>query len=929
MEEKREKQFWRIICCLLPLCLFLVWVNILPVSAQTQLSASAQIQSAAPWGTETVKETRAYYDGAYWRVPAGWYHYQPTKDVWKDLSVSNSEDYFTDYYVAVWKKADGGYELAGQIGDVAHQAQGSTSVSICWNKDVDYYIQIVSDSKETFRLDVSWTLEITIPEVPSDVTVSGADGKTEVSVSGKEELKWIQYTVPEDGRYKIRFADAKNMARVDIYKLRDGRLTDLGGLVLDFNRNYQDFKKGDILYVRCTSWQDATSYELSIKKTEEHYYEENKEHAGTVRSNTKASTVANAQAQAVIEYLNAVYKNTDRGLYVGHMDQTDKNVLKKLAQKITEGCTTETQKADAIVRWVGRNIKYDTSASSYSPQVFYTRTGDCYGDTMLIADLARLCGLRAAVAEGWKADLTRWTIEELSDITGHAWNYIYADGQWRMYDGLWGNYNMTDPSAVAAKGYYSSGVEGIYLIGKGVDSSFASISLDAWAQVYQNGEWLLLQYGMPINAYKRAYWTDDDGEFIREDETGVGWSSIWADDRFYPVFAEGYQEDINGQLLRKTSGQYYKDGRPRPENSRLYINGWFGYPPEEGEEDPVWDSYAGKDGVLYNCTIENIDGTMYYFAQNGHAFRLNMSPDQYSMTGRLLTVPTGISGQILADRSIQKYAIHKNENARIVFRDYDSSLVDVSEDGTITTKQEGYVTIYYDVVSTDGRYYVSNRSIEFLITNKAKPTPDYADRPVDNSSFDADDSKGNADNSDGTEKVIAPKTYELSKEQYVYNGKVKTPEVRIYGKHGDQLPDTAFTVEKASGRKNVGTYAYKITFRGAYKKYGIKTLTFKILPKGTNLTKVGRAKKALTVKWKKQTAKMPENRINGYQIRYSLKSSMKQSKMVRVKGYKKSSAKIRKLQAKKKYYLQIRTYMTVGKKTYYSKWSAKKNAITK
>lgn len=36
---------------------------------------------------------------------------------------------------------------------------------------------------------------------------------------------------------------------------------------------------------------------------------------------------------------------------------------------------------------------------------------------MLIADLARLCGLRAAVAEGWKADLTRWTIEELSDIT--------------------------------------------------------------------------------------------------------------------------------------------------------------------------------------------------------------------------------------------------------------------------------------------------------------------------------------------------------------------------------------------------------------------------------------------------------------------------------------------------------------------------------
>ena len=38
----------------------------------------------------------------------------------------------------------------------------------------------------------------------------------------------------------------------------------------------------------------------------------------------RSSTVANAQAQAVIEYLNAVYKNTDRGLYVGHMVQTKK-----------------------------------------------------------------------------------------------------------------------------------------------------------------------------------------------------------------------------------------------------------------------------------------------------------------------------------------------------------------------------------------------------------------------------------------------------------------------------------------------------------------------------------------------------------------------------------------------------------------------------
>lgn len=115
--------------------------------------------------------------------------------------MSNSEDYFTDYYVAVWKKADGGYELAGQIGDVAHQAQGSTSVSICWNKDVDYYIQIVSDSKETFRLDVSWTLEITRPEVPSDVTVSGARWKNRSFCFRQRRIKMD--TVYRSGRWKV------------------------------------------------------------------------------------------------------------------------------------------------------------------------------------------------------------------------------------------------------------------------------------------------------------------------------------------------------------------------------------------------------------------------------------------------------------------------------------------------------------------------------------------------------------------------------------------------------------------------------------------------------------------------------------------------------------------------------------------------------
>ena len=104
------------------------------------------------------------------------------------------------------------------------------------------------------------------------------------------------------------------------------------------------------------------------------------------------------------------------------------------------------------------------------------------------------------------------------------------------------------------------------------------------------------------------------------------------------------------------------------------------------------------------------------------------------------------------------------------------------------------------------------------------------------------------------------------------------------------------------------------------------TKSFKIVPKGTTLKTVRKKGTKATVKWKKQSAKMPSDRIDGYQIRYSTKSSMKNAKTVTVKGYEKTSKKIKKLKKNKKYYFQIRTYMKVGEETIYSKWSGKKSA---
>ncbi len=94
-------------------------------------------------------------------------------------------------------------------------------------------------------------------------------------------------------------------------------------------------------------------------------------------------------------------------------------------------------------------------------------------------------------------------------------------------------------------------------------------------------------------------------------------------------------------------------------------------------------------------------------------------------------------------------------------------------------------------------------------------------------------------------------------------------------------------------------------------------------PAKTVISKLMKAKKAFTVNWKKRSG------VAGYQVRYSLKSSMKGAKTVTVKSAKATSKKVTKLKKKKKYYVQVRTYKVVNGKTYWSGWSAKKSVKTK
>ena len=162
----------------------------------------------------------------------------------------------------------------------------------------------------------------------------------------------------------------------------------------------------------------------------------------------------------------------------------------------------------------------------------------------------------------------------------------------------------------------------------------------------------------------------------------------------------------------------------------------------------------------------------------------------------------------------------------------------------------------------------------------------------------------------------------IPKKSYIYNGKVQKPSVTLktvtgYGEKRDYS-----IIYSNSKSKLVGTYT--ITVKPKAIGFGKQTLTYKINPKGTTISKLSALRKGF-----KATIKKNKTQTTGYQIRYSTKSSMAGSKIITIKSNKTTSKKVKKLKAKKKYYVQVRTYKTVKGVRYYSAWSKKMAVKTK
>ena len=170
-------------------------------------------------------------------------------------------------------------------------------------------------------------------------------------------------------------------------------------------------------------------------------------------------------------------------------------------------------------------------------------------------------------------------------------------------------------------------------------------------------------------------------------------------------------------------------------------------------------------------------------------------------------------------------------------------------------------------------------------------------------------------NADGTlvttaDALKAEGTYNIVVTAAGYN---KTVEFAYTNKADTTKPSEATTATKPSATTTATKPSATTTAAKPAKKVTVKKQTAKV--------KAG--KKKLTVTWKK------DKNVSGYQIQIATKKNFKGAKTYTVKSYKTYKKVIKKLKAKKKYFVKVRAYKTVGKSKVYGAYSAVKSCKVK
>lgn len=189
------------------------------------------------------------------------------------------------------------------------------------------------------------------------------------------------------------------------------------------------FKNGNNLI---TNYQIKTNYDESfVKIREEDNYTKinlNKINGSIVQVKLSATLQNDLSSKAWIRLIPSDYLEIDRSLALD---------LGNVVYDIARNSPNEPLHI-AIAKFVHKHIKYTDSyfgKELTTKEIFNAGKGVCAHYAQLYKDLLRTAGIPSIIVSGMSYDI------EHKKFESHAWNLVYANGEWLSIDPTWGLYS--------------------------------------------------------------------------------------------------------------------------------------------------------------------------------------------------------------------------------------------------------------------------------------------------------------------------------------------------------------------------------------------------------------------------------------------------------------------------------------------------------
>lgn len=248
-------------------------------------------------------------------------------------------------------------------------------------------------------------------------------------------------------------------------------------------------------------------------------------------------------------------------------------------------------------------------------------------------------------------------------------------------------------------------------------------------------------------------------------------------------------------------------------------------------------------------------------------------------------------------------------------------------------------TLYFEIKNEKEEIYLSNNTAYCYIgdtkappvtppkdTGKLEDTekPENTKKPSDKNDSSENKSDGPSKDSEKRKphKITARSSYQKTydkKRKFYLNVSSSTGAKLKY--HSSKPNIVKVSNSGYASIQGIGKSIITVTAKADNKHTESKLkITVTVKPKSPKLYGVTslNSKKA-RVRWSKSP------KASGYQIRYSVKKSMKSAKKKKFPGAGKSSGTLSGLKKGRKYYFQVRAYKKSGRMTYYSGWSNKRS----